>query len=133
MATSVLQVKGIGPAAEKILAKAGITTAENLAAATPEALSAIPGFGESRARQVIANAKQAVAGGDKDVPIAVSTDAAAVVKPKKVKKPKKKTKTDKKNKKKAGKKKSSKDKPKKAKAKKEKPKKVKGKKAKKKK
>ena len=57
MPTSVLQVKGIGPATAEKLAAAGFTSAEDIADASYEQLTAVPGFAESRARQIIANAR----------------------------------------------------------------------------
>ena len=56
MATPTTDVKGIGPAAAKLLAEQGIASAEDLAATTLEKLVAIPGFSDIRARQVIAAA-----------------------------------------------------------------------------
>lgn len=60
MPTSLNLVKGIGPATAEKLADAGVASAEDLAASTPDQLAAVPGFGESRAKQVIAHARQLV-------------------------------------------------------------------------
>ena len=61
MPTSLNLVKGIGPATAGKLAAAGLNTAEDIAAATPEQLAEVPGFGKFRAKQVIAHARQLVA------------------------------------------------------------------------
>ena len=60
MPTSILLVKGIGPATADKLTTAGIATAEDLVAATPEQLADVPGFGKFRGKQVIAQALQLV-------------------------------------------------------------------------
>jgi hypothetical protein len=61
MPTPLNLVKGIGPATAEKLAAAGLNTAEDVAAATPEQLAVVPGFAESRSKQVIAHARQLVA------------------------------------------------------------------------
>lgn len=60
MATSILEVKGIGPATAKVLAENGINSAELLATAKLGTIMAIPGFSEARAEKTIAAAKDAV-------------------------------------------------------------------------
>ncbi|MFH1984334.1 MAG: helix-hairpin-helix domain-containing protein [Pseudomonadota bacterium] len=111
MPISILMVKGIGPAAAEKLTAAGFATAEDLAVTTDEKLSAVEGFGASRARQVIAHALQLVAGsapavGDGDiVPEMADRVKIKKLKNKKEKKSKKKSKKDKKKKGKKGKKK----------------------------
>ncbi len=67
MPTFLTLVKGIGPATAEKLATAGLTTAEDLAATTPEQLGAVPGFGEFRAKQVIAHARQLASEGVPDL------------------------------------------------------------------
>jgi hypothetical protein len=57
MATSLLDVTGIGPASEKLLAEHGITSAEALAGAKLGSVIAVPGFSETRANRVMAAAK----------------------------------------------------------------------------
>jgi nucleotidyltransferase/DNA polymerase involved in DNA repair len=61
MHNPLLQVKGVGPATAEHLAAAGITTIEALAAVTVEQLAGFPGFGDLRARQVIAHAEALLA------------------------------------------------------------------------
>ena len=127
MPTSLNLVKGIGPATAVKLAAAGVTTAEDLAAATTEQLAAVPGFGEFRAKQVIANARQLVTAGSPE-PV-VSNDAKPTVRKKGAEKGKKgKTSKKSESKNKVEKKKGKKDKLKKDKGKEEKGKKEKGKK-----
>lgn len=60
MATSTINVKGIGPAAAGELAKHGFASAEDLASATEDTLCQVPGFGALRARRTIADAKALV-------------------------------------------------------------------------
>lgn len=67
MPTFLTLVKGIGPATAEKLATAGLATAEDLAATTPEQLGALPGFGEFRAKQVIAHARQLASEGVPDL------------------------------------------------------------------
>ena len=66
MPTSLTLVKGIGPVTAEKLAAAGLATVEDLAATTPEQLGAVPGFGEFRAKQVIAHARQLASEGVPD-------------------------------------------------------------------
>ena len=73
MHNPLLQVKGVGPAPAEHLAAAGITTIEALAAATVEQLTGFPGFGQWRARQVIAQAQALLA----DAADGATNDAAA--------------------------------------------------------
>ena len=94
MPISIILVKGIGPATEKALNAAGITTAEKLATSTMETLVAIPGFSETRARSVIAHARQCVADAS-----AGKMDNAIIDASNKDKKPKQKTKKESKKKK----------------------------------
>jgi nucleotidyltransferase/DNA polymerase involved in DNA repair len=60
MPTSLNRVKGIGPATAEKLEAAGLKSAEALAAATPEQLADVSGFGNLRAKQVIGHARQLV-------------------------------------------------------------------------
>lgn len=57
MATSILNVWGIGAQTAEILSEHGINKAEDLADATEKDLIGIPGFGPARARRVIKMAK----------------------------------------------------------------------------
>lgn len=57
MATSLLEVKGIGPASVKLLAETGINSAEDLADAKLGRVIAIPGFSELRANRVMQAAR----------------------------------------------------------------------------
>lgn len=57
MATSILNVWGIGSQTAEILSKHNINTAEDLATATEKDLTGIPGFGPARAGRVIKMAK----------------------------------------------------------------------------
>lgn len=67
MPTSLIPVKGIGPATAEKLATAGLANVEDLAATTSEQLGAVPGFGEFRAKQVIAHARQLASEGVSDL------------------------------------------------------------------
>lgn len=60
MSTPLTAVSGIGPAAAGLLEKHGIASAEQLAQATVEELTKVPGFGTSRATTVIAAARAAL-------------------------------------------------------------------------
>ena len=64
MATSILSIKGIGPAAAATLATHGFNSAEELAAATIEQLSQVPGFSQARAQRTIADAAAALSPAD---------------------------------------------------------------------
>ncbi|MGK2943210.1 MAG: helix-hairpin-helix domain-containing protein [Desulfuromonadales bacterium] len=85
MSTSLLEVKGIGPATVPLLAELGIKSAEDLAAASLATIVAVPKFSEIRANRVIAAAKAVVEG----APAAFATEplqkTAAVKKPAKKK------------------------------------------------
>ncbi|MDF1581467.1 MAG: helix-hairpin-helix domain-containing protein [Desulfuromonadales bacterium] len=89
MSTSLLEVSGIGPAAESLLTEHGIKSAEDLAAASLATIMAVPKFSEIRANRVIAAAKAVVEG----APAAFATEplqkSAAVKKPAKNKSTKK--------------------------------------------
>jgi N utilization substance protein A len=54
-------VEGVGPALAEVLQKAGFTTVEQLASATPEHLSAVQGIGDKTAEKIIDGAKKFVA------------------------------------------------------------------------
>ena len=54
-------LSGVGPAMEERLKKAGITTAQQLAAATLEQLTGIEGIGEKTAQKLLESAKDAAA------------------------------------------------------------------------
>jgi NAD-dependent DNA ligase len=74
MAIAILSIKGIGPAAAATLATHGFNTAEELAAATTEQLSKVPGFSAARAERTLADAAAALAPAD---PTAANGDIAA--------------------------------------------------------
>ena len=57
MPTFITSVPGIGGVTAAVLSKHGFKTAEDLADASPEALAAVPGFGEQRAAVVIEDAR----------------------------------------------------------------------------
>jgi hypothetical protein len=61
MATPTTSVPGIGKASAFALAQHGIRSAEELAAADAEALSAVPGFGANRAAAAIGSARKLIA------------------------------------------------------------------------
>lgn len=137
MLTSLLHVKGIGPATAEKLVAAGIPSAEALAEASLDELSAVPGFGDFRAGQIIAHARQLIddtgEGKNKKSPSGEASpaknekDKAIMQKAKSKKKAKKKKKIDKN--KKAEKKQGKREKKKKEKLTKDKAKKGKGKKS----
>lgn len=83
MATSLLEVKGIGPATADTLAEHGIKSAEELAATKLGSVMAIPGFSEIRAGRVIAAAQEALR-------TAAETGSPALAKKKAAAKPAKK-------------------------------------------
>jgi transcription termination factor NusA len=58
MELEVVAIKYVGPATVKRLAEHGITTVEQLAAMSVEALTALPGIGENTAPLIIANAQE---------------------------------------------------------------------------
>jgi transcription termination factor NusA len=64
MPTDLTHVRGIGPAAAETIKQHGIVSAEDLASADIADIVEIPGFGESRASEVIAAAKMAVVGSE---------------------------------------------------------------------
>lgn len=70
MATPTTSVPGIGKATAFALSQHGFRSAEDLATANEEVLSAVPGFGVSRAVRVIESAQKLVG-----VP-AITTDSA---------------------------------------------------------
>ena len=90
-------LKGVGPALASALAEHGITSAEKLAAATAQDLTAVPGIGQARARMLIAAAGALV---QSEAP---PPTASGSKKPKAKKDPGKKGKSGKKKKKKASK------------------------------
>lgn len=60
--TSLLEVSGVGPAMMAALAQKGISTAEDLAVASPEVLLEIPGIGPTRVASLYAAAQVALGG-----------------------------------------------------------------------
>jgi outer membrane biosynthesis protein TonB len=61
MELEVVAVKYVGPATVRQLAAHGITTVEQLAAMSVEALIALPGIGENTAPLILASAQEALA------------------------------------------------------------------------
>ena len=103
MTLSILDVHGIGQATSVVLAEYGFKTAGDLAKATIAQLASIPGFSETRAAQVINDARNLMAAADLvNTPVKVKSQAKDK-KPSKLAKQPKKVK-DKKNKKKDSKK-----------------------------
>ena len=62
MATTLIEVNGIGPATAKTLAEHGIKSAEDLAGAKLGTIMSVPGFSEIRATRTIAAAKASIKG-----------------------------------------------------------------------
>ncbi|WP_419661761.1 uncharacterized protein Dvar_21940 [Desulfosarcina variabilis str. Montpellier] len=104
MPTPLTRVKGIGPASAEKLTSAGIPTAEALAAATPEQVAAVPGFGPLRAGQILENARLAISAIDQTADIVVPVEETEALEEKRTDAQKDKTTS----KKKAGKKKKTK-------------------------
>jgi hypothetical protein len=105
--TSILKVKGIGPATVPMLTEFGFQTAEDLAAASVEQLGMVPGFGAARAKSIISGAASLLAG---EVEAGTGAEkpgkkGKASKNKQKDKKPKKEGKKEKGNKEKPGKKK----------------------------
>ena len=70
-------IAGVGPAAAKLLEAGGFKTVASIAAATPEQLSAVQGFGPARSQTVIKAAEGLMAGGPvKAAPKATPAKAA---------------------------------------------------------
>lgn len=61
MPTALTSISGIGPAAAELLKQHGFKSAEAIAKATVEQLSAVPGFGEIRSKNTIKAASELVA------------------------------------------------------------------------
>jgi Holliday junction resolvasome RuvABC DNA-binding subunit len=61
MKPAIIDIKGIGPAAVATLAEYRINTVDALARASIEKIAAIPGFSETRAAMVIAEAADLLA------------------------------------------------------------------------
>lgn len=62
--TALNEVNGIGPSLAEALVKHGFDSAESIAAATPEALVAVPGIGAASAPRLIEAAKEVAGGTD---------------------------------------------------------------------
>ena len=121
MTLSILDVHGIGQATSVVLAEYGFKTAGDLAKATIAQLASIPGFSETRAAQVINDARNLMASADLvDTPVKVKSQAKDKKPSKSAKEPIKVKDKDKKNKKKDSKKNKDKTKDKKEKKKKSK-------------
>jgi len=104
MTQSILDVRGIGPAMQIVLAKQGFKTIVDLANTTVELLAVTPGISETKAAQVIADARNLLA---TDIPDENLTSTKTKNKDKD--KDKKSTKKSKKDKKKEKKRKKEKD------------------------
>lgn len=102
MATSVTKISGVGPYTAKSLSENGYTSAEEIVSSTPALLAKVPGFGISRAKQVIAAAKDLLGtvAVEKQKNIEVKNDSKEVGSKKTKKKVKKIKKVSKKTKKK---------------------------------
>jgi len=104
--SQLTKIPGIGPATARILAEHGFPTAAAVAKATTKDLAQVPGFGASRAADVINRALSLLAAGDALEAGAIQeTDEKSKKKKKKDKKGKKKKGKKKKKKKRDGKKK----------------------------
>jgi len=112
---ALTEVKGIGPSTAGALSEHGISSAEDLAQATVEAIAAVPGFSQARAVSMKKAAEELLAGVAVAAPSKRSTPVGEIQvasakggekeKPKKPKKDKKDKKGKKDKKKKKGKKK----------------------------
>ena len=80
MSTAITEISGIGPATAKVLQEGGFATAESIASSSVAALTAVPGFGLIRAKNVVAAAKKVASTAKK------SNSTASKAKPKKKKK-----------------------------------------------
>ena len=103
MTLSIINVHGIGQATSVVLAEYGFKTADDLAKASIVQLAMTPGFSETRATQVINDARSLVASADQEeTPATVKAqakDKKPSKKPKKAKDKKKLKKQDSKKKK----------------------------------
>ncbi len=70
-----VNIEGVGPALAEVLQKAGFSNVEQLAAATPEHLSAVQGIGDKTAEKIIEGAKKFLA--DREAKEVVREQAAA--------------------------------------------------------
>jgi hypothetical protein len=95
----ITDITGIGPAAAEALAEHRIKTVANLATASVETITAIPGFSAARTERVIAAAGELLAESG-TTPAATDTEKESSNKDKKDKKKKNKGKDKKKDKKK---------------------------------
>lgn len=124
MAIPITGIKGIGLKTAEALAEHGYSTAEELAAAQPEDLTGISGFGVVRASLVIEAAKTLTAPPEEEMPVEQDTPEPVEAAPEPEANKKKKKKAGKPKKKKSKKKvkleKKKEDKPKKKKQKKSK-------------
>ena len=73
MKTAIIDIPGIGPAAVAALAEHGIESLADLAKASVEEISAIPGFSEARAAQTIAEANKLLPAPDEAPPVKDTT------------------------------------------------------------
>lgn len=121
MAMPVTKISGVGPYTAKTLNENGYTSAEEIASSTSVSLAKVPGFGISRAKQVIAAAKDLLTAAiiEKQKDVEVKEDSKEK-EPKKIKKQGEKAKKVSKKNKKKNKKVSEKKKTKKGKSKKDK-------------
>ena len=90
MTLSIINVHGIGQATSVVLAEYGFKTADDLAKASIVQLAMTPGFSETRATQVINDARSLVASADQEeTPATVKAQAKDKKPSKSAKKPKK--------------------------------------------
>jgi hypothetical protein len=73
MEPAIIDIPGIGPAAVAALAEHGIDSLADLARASVEEISAIPGFSEARAAQTIAEANKLLPAPDEAPPVKDTT------------------------------------------------------------
>ena len=74
MTIAILEVKGIGPATAETLAGHGFKTARELARAKVDQLTALSGFSETRAAQVILEAQKLIVVPEKEAADQVITE-----------------------------------------------------------
>ena len=98
MKPAIIDIPGIGPAAAAALAEHSINTLTDLAKASVETVSAVPGFSEARAIKVIAAANALLPATD-EAPVVTEQPAGKARKDSKTKKGKGKGKGKKKDKK----------------------------------
>jgi len=113
--TELTEITGIGEATAGVLNRAGFKSAEDIADAAIEDISAVPGFGYMRAQRTRVAARELVGSTDAEPAVADDEEAISVLGDAPMKGKDKKKKGKKKDKKKDGKKDKKKDKKKKGK------------------